>query len=313
MEQKKQQGYIFQKTGVVVILALLCCALWGSAFPCIKIGYEWFKIEGAPSQILFAGYRFFLAGVMTFIMACCLEKKVIIPKKSSLPFIFGQGILQTTLQYVFFYMGLAHTTGAKGSVLNASSTFFSILIAHFCMKNEKMTWNKALGCLIGFAGVIVINLAPGAWGSGFALNGEGFILICSIAYGASSVTLKLISDKEAPTTITAWQLLFGGGIMILIGLLFGGHVAKPSLAGLLLHCYMAFLSTVAFSIWATLLKYNPVGRIAIFGFSIPVFGVALSALFLKESVFSWQNLGALVLVSMGIIIVNRRKQDKQTA
>ena len=58
----------------VCLLALLCCALWGSAFPCIKIGYEWFAIEGVGSQILFAGYRFFLSGVFTFLLGCVLEK-----------------------------------------------------------------------------------------------------------------------------------------------------------------------------------------------------------------------------------------------
>jgi drug/metabolite transporter (DMT)-like permease len=67
---------------------------------------------------------------------------------------------------------------------------------------------------------------------------------------------------------------------------------------------MALLSTVAFSIWATLLKYNPVGKVSIFGFSIPVFGVALSALVLKEEIFTFQNLAALLLVSVGIIVVN---------
>ena len=44
-----------QNPGVVFALALLCCALWGSAFPCVKIGYEWLAIEGAGSQILFGG------------------------------------------------------------------------------------------------------------------------------------------------------------------------------------------------------------------------------------------------------------------
>ncbi len=55
----------YQNTAVRVFLALVCCALWGSAFPCVKIGYEMFQVEGSGSQILFAGYRFFLAGVLT--------------------------------------------------------------------------------------------------------------------------------------------------------------------------------------------------------------------------------------------------------
>ena len=168
----------YQNTAVRTVLALVCCALWGSAFPCIKIGYEMFHIEGAGSQILFAGYRFFLAGIFAYAAACITERRLVTIKRSSVPYVFGQGILQTTIQYVCFYIGLAHTTGAKGSVINASNAFFSIIMAHFFMKSEKMTWRKGLGCLVGFAGVVVINMAPGAWGSGFALNGEFLVLLC---------------------------------------------------------------------------------------------------------------------------------------
>ena len=294
----------YQNTAVRTVLALVCCALWGSAFPCIKIGYEMFHIEGAGSQILFAGYRFFFAGIFAYAAACITERRLVTIKRSSVPYVFGQGILQTTIQYVCFYIGLAHTTGAKGSVINASNAFFSIIMAHFFMKSEKMTWRKGLGCLVGFAGVVVINMAPGAWGSGFALNGEFLVLLCSFAYGTSSVTLKLISDRETPTAITAFQLLFGGGVLILIGLVSGGSVYGFHMKSTLLLVYMALLSTVSFSLWAALLKYNPVGKVSIFGFSIPVFGVALSAVFLHERIVSVQNLAALVLVSIGIIIVN---------
>ena len=294
----------YRNTKVRCILALVCCALWGSAFPCIKIGYEMFHISGTGSQILFAGYRFFLAGVFTYIIASILEKRPIRMKLSSAPYVCLQGLLQTTVQYVCFYIGLAHTTGAKGSVINASNGFFAIIMAHFLLKSEKMTWRKAAGCLVGFAGVIVINLSPGAWGSGFSLMGEGMVLLCSFAYGTSSVTLKMISDREHPTTITAYQLLFGGLVLIVTGLLAGGEMHGFTPASTALLIYMALLSTVSFCLWAELLKYNPVGKVSIFGFSIPVFGVTLLALFLKENIFTVQNLAALVLVSVGIIIVN---------
>ena len=299
----------YQNTVTRTILALMCCALWGSAFPCVKIGYELFQIEGSGSQILFAGYRFFLAGVFTFILACVLEKGVITMKKSSVPYVFGQGLLQTTVQYVCFYIGLAHTTGAKGSVINASNAFFSIIAAHFLMRSEKLTWKKVAGCLVGFAGIIIINLEPGAWSSGFSLMGEGMVLVCAFSYGLSSVTLKMISDREKPVTITAYQLLFGGAVLILIGAAAGGSVHGFALKSTLLLLYMSLLSTVAFSIWAELLKYNSVGKVAIFGFSIPVFGVAMSAIFLGEQVISVKNLIALVCVSVGIIIINRKGKE----
>lgn len=299
----------YQNTAARTFLALVCCALWGSAFPCVKIGYELFHIEGAGSQILFAGYRFFMAGVFTFLLGCALKKRIITLKKSSVLYVFGQGLLQTTIQYICFYIGLAHTTGAKGSVINASNTFFSIIAAHFLMKSEKLTARKVIGCLVGFAGIIIINLEPGAWSSGFSWLGEGMVLVCAFSYGMSSVTLKMISDREEPVTITAYQLLFGGSVLIAIGVLTGGKVQGFNMQSTLLLLYMSLLSTVAFSIWAELLKYNSVGKVAIFGFSIPIFGVALSAVFLGEQMASVKNLAALVCVSIGIIIINRQGHE----
>ena len=300
----------FQRPGVVAGLALLCCALWGSAFPCVKIGYRLLEIRGAGSQILFAGYRFFLAGVFAFILSSLLERRVVRIRRSSIPAVFGQGLLQTTVQYVFFYLGLAHTSGAKGSVLNASSTFFAILAAHFLIRGERITWRKAAGCAVGFAGVVVIHLAPGAWGGGFAWNGEGFILLCSLAYGVSSVTLKRITRRESAAAVTAYQLLFGGGVLVAIGLLAGGRVTGFTLRSGLLLVYLALLSTVAFSLWSTLLSCNPVGRVSVFGFSIPVFGVVLSALLLGERGASWNGLMALALVAAGIALVNTAGHHK---
>lgn len=298
-----------QKPGTVCALAMLCCLLWGSAFPGIKLGYEWLEIRGAGSQILFAGYRFFLAGLFTLGIGSILERRILLIKKTSVAAVFGQGMLQTFLQYVCFYIGLAHTTAAKGSVINASNAFFSLIFAHFLVKSEKMTVKKAAGCAVGFAGVIVINMVPGGMGSSFSLMGEGILLICAMAYGVSSVTLKLLSKKESPTAITAWQFLFGGAVLILTGILAGGRVGGFTGKSLLLLIYLAALSTAAFTIWAVLLKYNPVGNVAVFGFSIPVFGVALSALVLGEEVWKIQNLAALVLVSVGIILVNREKES----
>lgn len=294
-----------QKPMMVCLLALLCCALWGSAFPCVKIGYELLHIQDVGSQILFAGYRFFLAGIFTFVIGSVMERKLLTVKRASVKYVAAQGVLQTAMQYFFFYVGLANTTGAKGSVINASNAFISIIAAAVLIRTEKITWKKAVGCAIGFAGVIVINLSPGAWGDGFHLLGEGMIFMSALCYGISSVTLKMISDRESPVTITAYQLLIGGAILVISGIVSGGNVTGFTWKSSLLLGYMALLSTVAFSIWSLLLKYNSVGKVTIYGFSIPVFGVALSALFLGENILSWQTVIALIMVSVGIIIVNK--------
>ncbi len=76
---------------------------------------------------------------------------------------------------------------------------------------------------------------------------------------------------------------------------------------MLLLLYLSLLSSVAFTIWTILLKHNNVGKISIYNFLTPVFGVFLSAIFLKESIWHWKNLLALVFVCVGIYIVNKPK------
>lgn len=294
-----------RRPAVVCVLSLLCCALWGSAFPCIKLGYEWLRIEGTGSQILFAGYRFFLSGIFTFTAGCFVEKRVLMMKRSSVWPVYRQGLMQTTIQYVCFYIGLAYATGTKSSIINASQGFVAVIAAHFMIRSERMTWRKAAGCIMGFAGVVAVNFAPGGWGNGFTLQGEGMILLCTVVYGISMVFLKRIADEESPMTITAYQTLMGSVLLIVIGVLLGGRVEGFTLRSTVLLVYMALLSTVAFSIWTVLMKYNPVGKVAVYTFTIPVFGVALSGLLLGEAVLELKNLAALLLVSAGIILVNR--------
>ena len=130
-DQKHTFQYLSQNTARLIFSALLCCALWGSAFPCVKIGYELLAIADTGSQILFAGYRFFLAGVLTFLLGSLMERRLLRIRRSSLPAVIGQGLLQTTGQYVCFYIALAHMSGSKGSVINASNAFFTIFFAHF--------------------------------------------------------------------------------------------------------------------------------------------------------------------------------------
>ena len=86
-------------------------------------------------------------------------------------------------------------------------------------------------------------------------------------------------------------------------------VKKAGVASIALLIYMAMISAVAYTLWGILLKYNPVGKVAVFGFTNPIFGVILSAVFLgeKNQAFGVQGLVALVLVSVGIFMVNKSK------
>lgn len=300
-----------QKTIVVWLGALLCCALWGSAFPCIKIGYRLFDIASGDvaAQILFAGCRFTLAGVLALAIGSALNREWLVPKRRSYGRIAKLALLQTVAQYIFFYVGLANTTGVKASIIEGVNVFIAILVASLLFHQEKLSAAKILGCVIGFAGVVLVNISGGGLDLGFHFTGEGFIFLSTIAYAFSSVFLKRYSKEDNPVLLSGWQFVFGGLVMIVCGLLAGGRLSEWSVAGVLMLLYMAVISAVAYSLWGILLKYNPVSKVAVFGFMNPVFGVILSAILLHEG----DSIGVMCLVSLalvcaGIYIVNRGEE-----
>ena len=271
---EKNHGNMLTKTPVVCLLALFCCFLWGSAFPGIKIGYRLMRIssEDTASQIFYAGLRFTLAGILVILAGSVSERKLLIPKRT-----YGQ--------YLFFYIGLAHAPGVRASILEGVSSFVAILVAACVFRMEKLTGRKIIGCLLGFAGVVIISLAGGAASAGFSFNGEGFILISTVMYALSSAMIKLFSKNEDPVLLSGWQFLAGGLALALSGMAAGGRTGAFTGQGTLLLLYLAFLSAAAYTIWGILLKYNPVSKVTIFGFANPVFGALLSAALLGEGSF----------------------------
>lgn len=297
-----------KSTVVVWMGALICCLLWGSAFPCIKIGYRMMHItsEQISSQILYAGYRFTLAGILTIFIGSILGRRLLYPKKSSVGKVFCLSGLQTVAQYLLFYIGLAHTTGVKASIIEALNVFVAILVASLIFGQEKLSLRKMAGCIIGFIGVLFIQLGSGTADVTMHFLGEGCIFLSTVAYAFSSVLMKRYSKTENPVMLSGYQFFFGGIILSVCGYAMGGCVKGFTPASALLLVYMACISAVAYTIWGLLLKYNPVSRVAVFGFMNPVFGVLLSALLLgeKEQAFGIRSVLALALVSIGIWIVN---------
>ncbi len=313
LEASALKSSLYQTRSGVFALATLCCFLWGSAYPAIKNGYALLHIGPGDiaSQMLFAGWRFALAGVILLIVAATMKKPVLALNRRQMRQVALLGVTQTAIQYVFFYVGLAHATGVKSSIMNATGVFFSVVLAHFIYANDRLSSRKMTGCLIGFLGVVVVNLGGGGLGFDFSLLGEGFVIIAAFVLAAASIYGKRISSEIDPMIMTGWQLAIGGGVLTGVGVAGGGHLGALDLqsGGLLL--YMALLSSVAFAVWSLLLKHNPVGMIAAFNFLIPVFGVALSALFLGENLLRWSYLAALILVCIGIWLVTRSPAFKK--
>jgi drug/metabolite transporter (DMT)-like permease len=299
----------FSQPKALLALATLCCLLWGSSYPAIKSGYEILGIapDNVPSKLVFAGYRFLLAGVALTVIALIMGKPVLRLNGHQFRQLALLGMAQTGVQYVFFYIGLAYTTGVRASILNATTTFFSVALAHVFYHNDKLSTRKSIGCLLGFAGVLTVNAGGGPLNAPPSLQGEGFIVIAAFVLSAASIYGKHVSNHMDAMVMTGWQLAIGGLALLAGGYATGGTLGVMSSTSTALLVYLALLSAVAFTLWSLLLKYNPVGRVSVFAFLVPVFGAALSALFLNESIFEWKNLAALTMVCGGIWLVTRTR------
>ena len=313
MKKKFDVINVFTTPLIVVIGALICCALWGSATPFIKMGYK-VMFEGAkpnvPSTILFAGIRFAAAGFITIALYSIARKKILYPKRENLGKVAIIAAFQTVIQYFFFYIGLANTSGAKGTIISGSSSFFAIFISSLIFKQEKLTVKKVVACIVGFAGIIAVNLN----GLDFSMNftGDAFVLFSAMSLAFSSVLIKIFSKSEDPVVISGYQFMAGGAVMIIVGLIAGGKLDYVTPKGIAILVYLSFLSAIAYALWGVLLKFNPVSKVTIFSFMTPVFGVLLTKLMLpEESTVKILNLLlSLVLVCLGVFMLNYSKQTK---
>ncbi len=314
--EKENKPFVATTPGVV-LACLASCFLWGSAFPCVKIGYELFAIDAAdvPSILVFAGTRFVIAGLMVAVGMNVAQRRAFVPARRDLPYVGTLAIFQTILQYILFYVGLANCAGVTSSILEASNSFLCVLLAALAFRFEPLTSRKVLGCVVGFAGVVLVNVAGEGGGLRFTLAGEGMVLASTVAAATSSNLAKLFSRDHDPVLLSGWQFVLGGAVLLAVGLALDGHIAPADAANplpaLALLAYLGFISAGAYSLWSLALAANPVSRVAVFGFMNPVFGVLLSAVLLGETdvVSPAVAAGALALVSVGIVIVNRPEAD----
>ena len=199
------------------LLAVCAVFLWGTAFPAVKRGYALFLLapDDMAGRMAFAGERFVLAGVLTLVCTAVLTRRPPTIPRGRWGGVALLALVQTTLQYLFFYAGMAHTTGTKGAIIDSSAAFIGVLLAHFLCAGERMTARRAAGCAVGFSGVVLVNLGAGGMG-GFSWRGDGLMLLAAASFAFGGVISGRAARGLDPAAVTGWQLL-GGGALLLAG------------------------------------------------------------------------------------------------
>ncbi len=310
----------FQNKRTIFITALICMFLWGSAVPVTKLSYT--SLDMAQSEVFtrihFAGLRFLLASFMVlgYIYFSRREKdgkQLRELKGKDWLFLLVIGLLRITLCYYFYYIALANISGVKGAIFVSSSTFLTVLIAPFAVREDRFNQGKLLALLLGFSGIIVANAAKG-FDLSLTFRGEGYMLLSGVFSALVEVTVKPRS-KGIPAPLISWgQLFFGSIPLLVVGYLGLEHSLPWDFKAIGLLIYSALISAVAFILWYELLKVNDAGELAIYRLFIPIFGSLLSALLLPAESFTASLLLGLLLVVAGIIVLNiwgRQKSEQK--
>lgn len=305
MEQTKIS--IFQRPVWVVVFALTAAIAWGWAFPLIKVGFSAFGITAdmTGSKMLFAGIRFAVAGLIVLSVARSSGRSFKTGKTGDWLFILTFALMNTTLHYFFFYVGMSHSEGSRAAILNSLSTFLVVLLACACFKSDRLTTRKVLGCVVGFSGILALNLG-GAESGRFTLLGDGMIILNAICGALSNLMTRGLSRRIDVFVGTGYGLTIGGILLILPGLAFGGTLPHINMLGIVCLLLLIAISAVGFTLYNKLLSLNPVGKVAIYNSLIPVVGAVTSCLCLGET-FHPKYALAGGLAAIGIYIINKGK------
>lgn len=291
----------------MVVFALTAAIAWGWAFPLIKVGFNAFGItqDMTGSKMLFAGIRFAVAGLIVLSVARFSGRSFTTSKLIDWRFILFFSLMNTTLHYFFFYVGMSHSEGSRAAILNSLSTFLVVLLACACFKSDKLTSRKMLGCIVGFSGIMALNLG-GAESGQFTWLGDGMIILNAICGATANLMTRGLSRRVDVFVGTGYSLTIGGLLLIVPGLVLGGTLPNVNMLGVTCLILLIAISAIGFALYNKLLSLNPVGKVAIYNSLIPIVGTITSCLCLGET-FHLKYALAGGLAALGIYIINKGK------
>lgn len=298
---------LFQRPFWVSCFALTAAVVWGWAYPLIKMGFEEFAItpDMTGNKILFAGVRFTFSGLIILAFAKAKRRSFAMRRKTDWWFMLLFALLNTTFHYSTFYIGLSFSAGARAAILNSLSVFLLVIMACIFFKSDRFTIGKVLGCVLGFAGILALNMG-GAESGHFTLLGDGMIIVNALCSAVASLLTRSLIKRVDVFVGTGYSLGLGGLLLLVPSLLAGATMPQITWWGLVILLLLIGISALSFVLYNKLISCNPVGKVAIFNSLIPVVGAVTSCLCLGET-FYWKYVIAGALATAGIYIINKQK------
>ena len=214
-------------------------------------------------------------------------------------------LVNTALHYLFSYVGLGYLPSSRSTILDSMNGFFAIILSCIIFEDDKFSKFKALGCILGFGGILLINIEPGQnFFQGISFRGDGMILLNALCGAFGGIITRIISKKMDMTVATGLSMTIGGGLLCIISAIIGpASKWTINIKSIITMVGLILISAVCFGVYNQLLAYHPISKIAIFNAFIPILGVIFSSIILGEPM-RIKYIIAGCMVAFGVYIMN---------
>jgi drug/metabolite transporter (DMT)-like permease len=284
-----------------LFLLLLLGFIWGSSFFNIKIAsYSYEPVTLALVRVIFAS--------VPLIMLCKYKKiKIEGFTKNWKPYALI-GLCNITIPFILIAIGTSKINSYLAAMLMSTTPLSGSLLAHFFTKNEKISFLKSVGILIGFFGVLILFFDK------LIVNENNYIYVLITILGSTFysiggiLTLKLRNKKNenVTTSTTLWSVIF---LLPLAFILETPFNSSPTLDSTLSLFYLGVVATgLAWLIRFRILTVNGLVFQTQVAYLIPIFGI-IFGYFLMDEVITWKVLTSLVVILLGIYIFKKNNKN----
>ena len=293
-----------------MISGLTTMLLWGLLFPMVKLGYRFFGIVSIGDILTFAGCRFLICGGVITVFAQLRSPGSLLSVKNNWVGVLLSGLFAIILHYACTYTGLSMTDGSKTAILKQLGAVFYICFSAIFFPEDKLTVRKLIGLSLGLCGILAIN--SGAGGIHISL-GDILSIGASFCTVFSNITSKKVFASVEPIAATGVSQLFGGAVLLLVGILAGGRLRTviPSTAAQLgIFAAISGASVVSYCLWFLVVKKEDLSKLFLVKFAEPLFAAVFGCLLLGEDIFNLRYIAAFLLISGGIAIANMKSKQQ---
>jgi len=285
---------------------LFLTLVWGSSFLWIKLAVR----EIGPFKVV--SIRMVFAVVILFVIL--KAQRTAAPKTWKMRgILLLQGLMSAAVPWVLITWAEQYIDSAVATVLNGTTPMFTMIIAHIFVHDDRLTMRKVSGLLLGFAGVIILVQNSFFQGNGngstshMLLLGQGAMLLAALLYAVSNVYARIKLHSVTPVFQAFYTLFFAGTILWAVTPLVESPIKLP--AKPITWIAIAWLgilgAAVSYILYYKLLHEIGPTRVSLVTYTLPLVGVTLGVVLLKEQL-SLSLLAGTLLIVLGVWGVNRK-------